>query len=238
MSAGLGVYWEPTDSPELGLSYTSQPGFGETKMTGDAHDAARRERAPARPTVDVLRRPTRTSSASVPPGGSARSGRFAATSSSSAGACSTSSASSAKGTTCDVASDGRVPDMRRHPQHSAQLEQRDRPPYGTGVPAQRATRALRQPRLHDPCRPEGDHRRLHDRRVPSLRHARCGASSLSKHFALGASYNHIYFFDVNTNGKNIQNIPNKPGELPGGRRLQRLTKPERRRRGTAPRSAS
>ena len=34
LSAALGVYWEPTDEVKLGLSYTSQPGFGETKMSG------------------------------------------------------------------------------------------------------------------------------------------------------------------------------------------------------------
>jgi long-chain fatty acid transport protein len=34
LSAALGVYWEPTDSVKLGLSYTSQPGFGETRMNG------------------------------------------------------------------------------------------------------------------------------------------------------------------------------------------------------------
>jgi long-chain fatty acid transport protein len=34
-SAALGVMWEPTDRLKIGLSYTSQPGFGETKMTGN-----------------------------------------------------------------------------------------------------------------------------------------------------------------------------------------------------------
>lgn len=34
LSAALGVYWEPTDRVKLGLSYTAQPGFGETKMKG------------------------------------------------------------------------------------------------------------------------------------------------------------------------------------------------------------
>jgi len=34
LSAALGVYWEPTDNLKLGVSYTSQPGFGETRMNG------------------------------------------------------------------------------------------------------------------------------------------------------------------------------------------------------------
>jgi len=34
LSAALGVYWEPTEALKLGLSYTSQPGFGETRMKG------------------------------------------------------------------------------------------------------------------------------------------------------------------------------------------------------------
>ena len=34
IGAALGLYWEPNDRLKLGLSYTSQPGFGETKMSG------------------------------------------------------------------------------------------------------------------------------------------------------------------------------------------------------------
>ena len=34
-AAGLGVIWEAIDDLHLGLSYQSQPGFGETTMTGD-----------------------------------------------------------------------------------------------------------------------------------------------------------------------------------------------------------
>ncbi len=37
LSAALGVYWEPLEdhSLKLGLSYTSQPGFGDTRMSGE-----------------------------------------------------------------------------------------------------------------------------------------------------------------------------------------------------------
>ena len=34
IGAALGVYWEPSDRFRAGLSYTSQPGFGDTKMSG------------------------------------------------------------------------------------------------------------------------------------------------------------------------------------------------------------
>ena len=34
IGAALGIYWEPSEQLKLGLSYTSQPGFGATKMTG------------------------------------------------------------------------------------------------------------------------------------------------------------------------------------------------------------
>lgn len=34
LSAALGVYWEPNEKLKLGLSYTSQPGFGKTRMSG------------------------------------------------------------------------------------------------------------------------------------------------------------------------------------------------------------
>lgn len=38
----------------------------------------------------------------------------------------------------------------------------------------------------------------------------------SKHFSLAGSYNHIYFFPVNTEGKNDQNIAAHPSSEPGG----------------------
>ncbi len=34
LGAALGVYWRASDKMNVGLSYTSQPGFGETKMSG------------------------------------------------------------------------------------------------------------------------------------------------------------------------------------------------------------
>ncbi len=34
LAAALGVYWVPSDKVNVGLSYTSQPGFGETRMNG------------------------------------------------------------------------------------------------------------------------------------------------------------------------------------------------------------
>ena len=119
--------------------------------------------------------------------------------------------------TCDAASDGRVPrQQRRHPQHPAQLEQRDRSPYRTGVPAERgassssAASASRPP----PSRRRPSTPRRSTRSVSTARSV--GAISLSRHFALGASYNHIYFVHVNTDGKSIQNIPNKPASSPRG----------------------
>lgn len=35
LGAAVGLYWEPTEELHLGLSYTSQPGFGETRMSGE-----------------------------------------------------------------------------------------------------------------------------------------------------------------------------------------------------------
>lgn len=39
---------------------------------------------------------------------------------------------------------------------------------------------------------------------------------INKHWALAGSYNHIYFFNVNTNGANDQNISAHPDGSPGG----------------------
>lgn len=35
LGAAFGLYWDPSERARLGLSYTSQPGFGTTKMRGD-----------------------------------------------------------------------------------------------------------------------------------------------------------------------------------------------------------
>lgn len=35
IGASVGLYWEPTEELHLGLSYLSQPGFGETRMSGE-----------------------------------------------------------------------------------------------------------------------------------------------------------------------------------------------------------
>lgn len=40
--------------------------------------------------------------------------------------------------------------------------------------------------------------------------------SFNEHFALAGSYNHIYFFDVNTNGRSETNIPAHPPSSPEG----------------------
>lgn len=34
LSASVGAYWEPNDDLKIGVSYTSQPGFGTTRMSG------------------------------------------------------------------------------------------------------------------------------------------------------------------------------------------------------------
>ena len=39
---------------------------------------------------------------------------------------------------------------------------------------------------------------------------------ISKHWAIAGSYNHIYFFNVDTKGANDQNISAHPANAPGG----------------------
>jgi len=57
MGAALGVYWEPLEdrSLKLGLSYTSQPGFGEMRLHGELTAQAGSSPLEAQPTkVDLL----------------------------------------------------------------------------------------------------------------------------------------------------------------------------------------
>jgi len=55
ISAALGVYWEPNADLKLGLSYTSQPGFGETRMKGELLNQFGSDAANAQPIkVDLL----------------------------------------------------------------------------------------------------------------------------------------------------------------------------------------
>lgn len=55
LSAALGLYWEPNDDLKLGLSYTSQPGFGTTRMSGTLEQQFGNDAKPAEKTeVDLL----------------------------------------------------------------------------------------------------------------------------------------------------------------------------------------
>ena len=146
-----------------------------------------------------------------------------------------------KGANCAVADDG-----RRDPGPAGQGVQLNVPRnwnnavgvrVGPGYWIDERLEAFGSLGIHDAGRTEGDDRRLDDRCVPSLS-ARSGAKyDISKHFAIAGSYNHIYFFPVNTNGANNQNISAHPTTSPGG-----PTTTSRAHRaptaGTSPRSAS
>ena len=215
MSAGLGVYWEPTDDLRLGLSYTSQPGFGQTKLSGNLTTQLGAS-APGKTAVEF----TQTYPDIIRFGAAGRlnekwelRGDFEFV----RWSVFDKQCVFAKGTSCDAASDGRVPDksgvilnVPRNWNNAIGLR------MGPAYQLNEDVELFGSLGFTTPAVPKET---IDASTIDALRLYGTvgGRFSLSKHFALGASYNHIYFFDVNTDGKSTQNIPNKPASTPEGR---------------------
>lgn len=214
MAVGAGVYWEATDNFRLGASYTSQPGFGETKMTGELT----------------------TQIAATPPGGAKDINfyqtypdviRFGA-----AGKigekwelrgdfefvrwsvfdrqCVTE-----KGIACNVAADGRdlsggkvILNIPRNWNDAIGLR------VGPGYQLNDDVELFGSLGFTTPAVPD---KTMDASTIDAFRlYATAGGKfALSKKMALATSYNHIFFFD-RTITQSGQNIPDHPATSPGG----------------------
>jgi long-chain fatty acid transport protein len=214
VAASLGVYVEPTDDLRLGLAYLAQPGFGETRMSGTLQtklgsnpqtkedidflqtypdiirfgaDWRADKRLVLRGDFEFVRWSVFDRQCVVKPG-----------------------------ETCNVASDGRdlsggkvILNVPRNWDNAIGVR------VGPGYWLNERTELFGSLGFTTPAVPKET---IDASTVDSQRlYATVGARyEFSKHVALAGSYNHIYFFNVNTNGQNDQNIAAHPANQPGG----------------------
>ncbi|MBX3217210.1 MAG: outer membrane protein transport protein [Labilithrix sp.] len=218
LAASAGLYYEPTDTLRFGLSYLSQPGFGETRMSGTLRtqlgagqeskadidflqeypDIIRfggawraTERLELRGDVELVRWNVFKRQCVVE-----------------------------KGAKCAVAGDGR----RLTDDPDGQRVQLNVPRnwdnaigvrVGPGYWINEKLEAFGSLGMTTPAVPKET---IDASTIDALRlYLTVGARyELNKHWAFAGSYNHIYFFNVDTKGANDQNISAHPANAPGG----------------------
>ncbi len=217
LAASAGLYWEPTDDLRLGLSYNSQPGFGTTRLSGELRTQLG-SGAESKADIDFLQ---------SLPDIIRFGGVYKATNRLEVKAdfefvrwsvfdrqCVVE-----KGAECAVASDG-----RRDSTPEGQRVQLNVPRNwnnaigvraGPGYMVTDDLEAFGSLGFTTPAVPKStiDASTIDSQRL----YLTFGAKyTFSKHFALAGSYNHIYFFQVNTDGANNQNIIGSPVNSPEG----------------------
>lgn len=214
LSAAAGVYWEPTDRLKLGLSYTAQPGFGETKMTGKLTTQLAGTQ-PDNKDVDFYQ----TYPDIIRLGGAGKvndkleiRGDFEFV----RWSVFEKQCVVPKGEKCNVAEDGRdlsggkvILNVPRNWNNAVGFR------VGPGYQLTDNLELFGSLGLTTPAVPK---KTIDASTIDSTRlYGTVGARyEFSKHFALAASYNHIHFFTVDTKGANDQNIEAHPATSPEG----------------------
>lgn len=211
-----GLYWEPTDNLRLGLSYTSSPGLGTTKMTGEltTQIAATQPGAPS--DVDFYQ--------TYPDlwrfGAAGRIGekwelrgdfefvRWSVFDRQ----CVTK-----KDAPCDVNAQGAAPTGSTNVVLNVPRNWMNAIGVRVG-PSYALTEDVELFGSLGMTTPAVPSTTIDASTIDALRlYGTAGAKfKVSKHLTLGTSYNHIFFFDRNTDGGSIQNIPSNPATSPGG----------------------
>lgn len=214
IGASAGIYYQPTDKLRFGLSYLSQPGFGETRMSGTL-EAKIGSNPPTKQDIDFLQ----TYPDIVRFGADVRAterlvlrGDFEYV----RWSVFDRQCIVNPGDKCNVADDGKdlsggkvILNVPRRFKDAIGLR------VGPGFMIDETTEVFGSLGLTTSAVPKET---IDPSTIDSLRlYGAVGAKfDLSKHFALAASYNHIFFFPVNTNGQNDQNISAHPSNQPGG----------------------
>ena len=216
-AASAGVYWEPTETLHLGLSYNSQPGFGTSRLSGTLRTQLGSGQE-SKSDIDFLQ----TLPDIIRFGGQYQVNRrldvkadfeFVRWS------VFDKQCVVEKGADCAVADDG-----RRLPGPEGQRVQLNVPRNWNNAIGVRAgpgymltddLEGFGSVGFTTPAVPKStiDASTIDSQRL----YFTLGAKyRFSKHFALAGSYNHIYFFPVNTNGANNQDLGANPAKSPGG----------------------
>lgn len=217
VAASAGLYYEPTDDLRFGLAYLSQPGFGETRMSGELKTQLGAGQA-SKTEIDLLQ----TYPDIVRFGAAWRaSERFELRGDFEYVRWSVFKQQCVveRGASCAVADDG-----RRNPGPEGQRVQLNlRRNWNDAIGVRVGPSYWLSDRVETfgslgMTTPAVPKEMIDATTIDSLRlYLAFGAKiAVSKHFAIAGSYNHIYFFPVNTEGKNEQNIPAHPTSSPGG----------------------
>ena len=208
LSAGLGMYWEVSDNFRLGLSYTAPPGFGETRLTGDL-TAQLGAGAPAVTKIgfsqsypDIIRF---GAAGKLADRWELRGDFEFVRWSTFRRQC-----VYKEGTECDANRDGYAA-----PSSNVILNIPRNWDNAIGIrvgPAYQLSDTVELFGSLGMTTPAVPKETIDASTIDAVRLYGTvgGRFTLSKHVALAASYNHIHFFDVNTNGKSQMNLPDKP----------------------------
>lgn len=208
-AASFGVYYEPTDKLRFGLAYLSQPGFGDTRISGTLRAQSGAQSATNDPIdfiqtyPDVIRFGT---NAILNEKWDLKADFEFVRWNVFKRQCVVK-----KGEPCAVADDGRdlsggkvILNLPRNWDNAIGVR------VGPGYKLTDHVELFGSLGLTTPAVPKET---IDASTIDALRiYATAGAKfELSKHVALGVSYNHIYFTDVDTNGKSTQDLPSQPG---------------------------
>ncbi len=206
LAASAGLYYEPNEDLRFGLSYISQPGFGDTKINGTlrAQSGAQTETNPEKISFiqtypDVIRFGTQARiSEKWGIKGDFEFVRWNVFKR---------QCVVKEGENCDVADDGRdlsggrvILNVPRNWDNAIGLR------VGPDYRLTESTELFGSLGITTPAVPKET---IDASTIDAFRvYATIGARvALTKQLVLGASYNHIYFADVDTKGRSIQNIP-------------------------------
>lgn len=214
IGAALGAYWEPTKTLRVGLSYTSQPGFGETKMSGKLKTQISETPADEKD-VDFYQ----TYPDIVRLGVALRAAqdleiRFDADYQ--RWSVFKRQCVVPKGEKCNVADDGRdlsggnvILNIPRNWNDAVSFR------LGPGYWITDQLELHGSVAVSTPAVPKST---IDASTIDALRlDGSIGARyTFNRHFYLDGSYNHLHYFTVNTNGGSQQSIPDHPANAPGG----------------------
>lgn len=214
IGAAAGLYYEPIDELQLGLSYTSQPGFGTTRMSGHLSTQLGAN-PPSKEKVDFLQ----TYPDIVRLGAVYRANEqltFRGDFEYVRWSVFKNQCIVLPGRDCDVADDGRdlssgrvVLNVPRNWKDAVGVR------VGPGYQLTDQLELFGSLGFTTPAVPKST---IDASTIDSFRlYGTVGARyELDEHWALAGSYNHIYFMPVNTNGANDQNIAGRPSNTPEG----------------------
>ncbi|MBN9162007.1 MAG: hypothetical protein BGO98_20725 [Myxococcales bacterium 68-20] len=217
LAASAGLYYEPTDTLRFGLAYLSQPGFGESRLSGTLRTQLRQGQE-SKSDIDFLQEypdiirfgASWRASQRLELKGDFEFVRWSVFKR---------QCVVERGAKCAVADDGRRDPGPEGSRVQLNIPRNWNDAIGVRVgPSYWISENLEAFGSLGMTTPAVPKETIDASTVDALRlYLTFGAKyDISKHWAIAGSYNHIYFFNVDTKGANDQNISAHPANAPGG----------------------